>query len=289
MIHIIGASIWQRLRDAGWADDLDKNSPYDLQPLVKHALVRKPQELTDRIWSNIKPTLIPILLELREKRLDRERMQTLKARYLLAANVLKTYTLQRPITDIIPGMADVCEMPPFKTVIWDTPMDVEVTEIAFESAMEQLPQLINRWRDDKDTELLHVLDPSFQLEKDREQLDLVTSQFHCQKCCRVIAYPRILIHKCMTTYGPNRYDGLDKTLDRIWNNLSYQPWNFNNRLREARSKARRIIAYCLKEPDSTTSKEMDQLDPRLECSHCSSVNRGGRLAMDWRSAVSYYC
>lgn len=289
MAHIIGASIWQRLRDTGWGDDLDKNNTYDLQPLMKHALVRKPQELTDRIWSNIKPTLIPILTDLREKRLERERVHTLKTRHVLAANVLKTYSLQRILTDIIPGIPDVCEMPPFKTVIWDTPIDVEAKEIAFQSAAEQLPQLVNQWRDDKDTELLHILDPSFELAKDRDQLDRATSQFHCLKCNHAIAYPRILNHRCMTAYGHNKYEGLDKTLDRIWNIISYQPWNFDKRLREARTKVRHVIACCLEEPDSATSEEMDRLDPRLECSHCSSVNRGGRLAMDWRSAVSYYC
>ena len=253
---------------------------------MKHTLVRKPQELTDRIWSNIKPTLIPILAELRETRLDKERFQTLRARHLLAANVLKIYALQRPITDIIPGMADVCEMPPFKTVIWDTPTDVAVTEAAFESAMEQLPQLIDQWRNDKDSELLHLLDPSFKLPEDRGQLNLATSRFHCQKCHHTIAYPRVLIHKCMTVYGYSRCDGLDKTLDRIWNSFFHQTWNFNkDRLREARTKVRHIIACCSKEPDSTTDEEMDQLDARLECLHCwSSVQ--GRLAMDWRAAVS---
>lgn len=223
--------------------------------------------------------------------MDRERFQALKDRYMTVADLLKAYALQRPIMDIIPGTADVCEMHPFKTVIWDTPMDVAVTEVAFESAMEQLPQLITQWRDEKDTELLHILDPSFELAKDRGQLDLVTSQFDCQACRHVIAYPRILIHKCMTayTYSYRGRADLDETLERIWRNFQFQTWHYTkDRVREARTKVRHVLSCFLKDPDSTTGDEMDEMDARVECPHCSSVSYG-RLVMDWRTAVSYSC
>lgn len=63
------ARILDRLRDAGWGDELDKNSQFDLTPLTTHTSMKKPRELTDRSWKSIKPNLIRIMEEIRYLRL----------------------------------------------------------------------------------------------------------------------------------------------------------------------------------------------------------------------------
>lgn len=118
--------------------------------------MKKAQELTDRIWSNIESTLVEIMTELRTKRVATERFVALTKRQKILDDLLRAYRFQRAVEDVIPRLADVCEMHAFKTILWDTPTDVEVTECTFQPAMEQLPQLIDKWRDEKDAELLNL-------------------------------------------------------------------------------------------------------------------------------------
>lgn len=279
----------------------DNSRQFLLRPLTSHSLVRKSQELTERIWKNIEPKLIPLMTELKGKRLERIHVQLLITRHSLVGKLLKAYSIQRSIADIIPGLADVCEMPVFKKITWDTPMDVEVTEDDFLPAMLTLPQLIDQWRDETDTKLLRIMDPSAELEKHRDRLALATTVFHCTGCAKSIAYPRILVHGCMSHfYRAQPNDGLEAnpTLHALWKAQEYQTWNFANdsislaNQPRVRGAIETITKACNLDPKSTTAQEMDELDARLECVGCCSSgifnrNPDERFIMDWRTAVSY--
>lgn len=188
--------------------------------------MKKAQELTDRIWSNIESTLVERMTELRTKRVATERFVALTKRQKILDDLLSAYRFQRAVEDVIPRLADICEMHAFKTILWDTPIDVEVTECTFQPAMKQLPQLIDKWRDEKDAELLNLMDPTFTLENDRRKLDLATTLFGCTRGCRnAIVYPRILFHQCATDYDntSSQYAELDETVRLIWQLSNCQP------------------------------------------------------------------
>lgn len=55
-----------------------------------------------------------------------ERIASVTQRHEVVDELLDAYKLERPITDIIIGPADVCKMLEFKTIIRDTPMDIGI-------------------------------------------------------------------------------------------------------------------------------------------------------------------
>jgi hypothetical protein len=281
----------------GWGDEIDKNSGSAGLPLTAHTLVKKPQELTDRIWNNIKQPLVEILEELKEKRLTAERLATFKKRQNLIATLLKAYTRERPITEVIPGPADVCNMDEFRAIIEDTDVDMEVTEANFKEAMGRLPQLILEWRSAKDAELVHIMNEhaatgvsrrnESQPQRDRTQLELATTFFQCEICNASISYPRILVHSCVHGLRDYWHD-YDEFRCKLWLNLDDEPWNFaGDRIGiylRGGPVAREIVISCGLDPDTTTAKEMDNFDARFECLGCYSEFHG-RLIMAWRTAV----
>lgn len=300
----IGCSIFTKLKELGWGEELDKNGHSTLLPLTSHTLVKKPQELTERVWSNIKEPLIEILEELKEKRQLKERLTMLMNRQNLVAKLLRDYTLERPINDVIPGPADVCDMDEFSAIIKDTPDDVEVSEGTFKPAMYRLPQFIAEWRAAKDAELTRILNKATvpdgqQSEKlvpelgDRTQLELATTIFRCNCCNSPISYPRILVHSCMHRLR-DVYNDYDHPLSKLLSNLGDEPWNYGgDRVRiddQGQATVRLVVKCCGLDPDIATAHEMDVLDARFECVKCCNPLYGSRMVMGWRIAVCHcYC
>jgi hypothetical protein len=281
----------------GWGDELDKHNQYALLPLRMHASVKKPQELTDRIWTNIKQPLIRILEGLKEKRLAAERVVTLKQRRCLIITLLESYVRRRPVTEVIPGPADVCNMAEFKTIIEDTSLDVEVCSMSFRHAMDLLPQLVADWRKAKDAELVCIVDQDTSpfgspqndssAANDYSRLGLATTIFQCKVCQEPISYPRILVHSCVHALRNSLYP-YDDPHSKPWRDLNDEPWNFGgNRIGiDLRGKraASLVVRSCGLDPDTTTAGEMDDLDARFECLGCYD-DLCGRLIMGWRVAV----
>ena len=291
------ASIFDKLRQSGWGEELDKNDEYALASLTEHASVRKPQELTDRIWSNIRQPLFDILKKIRRERLEVEQFARLRKRANVVVALLGDYALERPVNEVIPGPADVCDMDEFKTVIEDTPDDVEVTQESFKQAMERLPQLITEWRSAKDAELVRIMSASAstptesqvkesQPANNRALLELATTFFHCKSCSAMMSYPRILVHNCTHVYSW-RHRELNDPRSSLWGILADAPWNLGGLVVGVKEGAKEsgslVVKSCGLDPDTTSTQEMDNLDARFECESC--VSPSGRLTMEWRMAV----
>jgi hypothetical protein len=291
------ASIFDKLRQSGWGEELDKNDEFALASLTEHASVRKPQQLTDRIWSNIRQPLVDILKEIRRERLEMEQFARLRKRANVVVALLGDFASERPVNEVIPGPADVCDMDEFKTVIEDTPDDVEVTQESFKQAMERLPQLITQWRSAKDAELVRILSASVstppesqlnesQPENNRARLELATTFFLCKSCSGMISYPRILVHNCTHVYSW-RYREVNDPRNTLWGILTDVPWNLGGNIIAVKDGAKEsgslVVKSCGLDPDTTSTQEMDNLDARFECESC--VSSGGRLVMEWRTAV----
>lgn len=288
-------AIFDKLRESGWGKELDNNDDHTLLPLTKHSYVKKPQELTERIWSNIKQPLIDIMAELRDKRMKKERISALVQRQKVVVTLLKAYTLKRPITEVIPGPADICNMDEFKAIIEDTPVDVEVNQESFEQAVARLPVLIDEWRAAKDAELICIMNEVTASESQsyistpditRQQLELATTFFKCKVCHTTITYPRILVHGCTHDLRYTWRDTDPRSV--LWQSLGDETWNLGgDRVgfdKRAHPAARQVVECCQKNPDIATAREMDELDPRLECTNCFDTG-SGRLVMGWRVAV----
>lgn len=275
-------------------------------PLTEHALFEKPQELTDRIWLNIKDAMIEVMEGIKTDRLEKERIETLKQRHLVVADLFKQYSLKQPASAILPGPADVCIMPEFRSIIWDTPIDTKVDEKAFAHGIGRLPQLVEEWRSAKDAELLSILnsaaspkpnaessgkpkDQEHEIAIDRTQLDLAVTQFQCKLGGHTISYPRILIHSCTHSLLPDwRVPSPRDPCRAMWQSLKEEPWNhdgdrvgIDQRIKPHLTK---LIECCGLDPNVVTNDQMDELDARFECISCL-YPASGRLAMGWRMAV----
>jgi hypothetical protein len=123
----------------------------------------------------------------------------------------------------------------------------------------------------------------------RQQLELATTFFRCKVCYTSITYPRILVHGCTHDLRCTwRNIDIDDSRSVLWKSLGDEPWNlggdrigFDKRVHPA---AKQVMECCQQNPDTATGREMDELDPRLECSSCFDTG-SGRLVMGWRVAV----
>jgi hypothetical protein len=252
--------------------------------------------MTLSVWNNIMPKLIEFMEDIKAKRLQRERVAAVNKRRQMMATILNNYLLTRSLTEVIPCIADVCEMKEIKSIIEDTPIDVEVNAKSFANIVPELPRLIDEWRISKSRELITMMEAEapalIKTEEtdlaahfDLSPLELATTWFFCRNCDEPIGYPRILAHDHAIAMTPTlRKDG---PRDHILG-LSCQAWNFRgDRLKfhvDAHRAARPIVESCGLDPDTTTARQMDEFDPMVECLICRNFG-AGRIAMRWRRAV----
>jgi hypothetical protein len=215
-------SIFAKLVEHGWGPELDKLNAYYPRPLLDHPLVKQPKDLTVRsaydfhsiriplqqlttfpVWKNIMPKLVDFMEDIKAKRLQRERLAAVNKRCQTMATILNNYLLTRPLTEVIPCIADVCEMKEIKSIIEDTPIEVEVTAKNFTTIVTELPRLIDEWRISKSRELIAMMEAEahalIKIEEtdlaaqvDLSPLELATTWFFC----RVPSHPRSPSCRC---------------------------------------------------------------------------------------------
>ncbi|KAF5385100.1 hypothetical protein D9615_001049 [Tricholomella constricta] len=148
-------AIIAKLEALGYAEDVAGIRFPD--SLGDHDLVKKPQKLTDRVWSNIKGPIIDFMEEMRVKRLAREHAQLVVDRKPSAIANFRDYKNQHlPLTDIMPEGLEFCDFPPVKTIL-EQPTEVAVDESSFSDIMPLIPDLILEWRNSLDTQLIEVI------------------------------------------------------------------------------------------------------------------------------------
>ncbi|KAF8206485.1 hypothetical protein K438DRAFT_1817283 [Mycena galopus ATCC 62051] len=249
----------------------------------------EPKELTDRIWKNIKDPLVEFLTQLKEKRLASDKVKIIKKRRLLAAELYGEFREASPPDVAHPSKIDVLLTEPFRVVIEDTPFDPEeiVTEESFAAAMASIPEFAAHWRRHKDDELVKIMQ-KVQPDSVEADLYLATTFFNSAgpyDHAEPLNYPTILAHSSATNfrYGTNGLNSLQDTCaEEAWNASGVV--KFHER---AQRNARFVVEACGLDPDVTTSAEMDEINPALECLNCSQES--GRLVMRWVRATHHNC
>jgi len=244
------------------------------------------------VWSNIRAAMVEFFEDVKEARLEREKMEVLTSRLKLLVSLLADYVNSRPACEITPPAADIYFMANTKTIIEKTPIDVEVTATSFTTLLAQLPRLSEEWRQSKNEKLTTLVNTyrkhtaseagnARTLNIDLTPLDLATTYFKCSFCLEPISYPRILAHNCMTSFYPPQYG---HTHQREFVSLYTRPWNHNGSSvtfhEYAHKCARWIVEVCGFDPELITARDMDEANPMLYCRSC-----GLRHIMGWRKAV----
>ncbi|KAF7970227.1 hypothetical protein HWV62_24764 [Athelia sp. TMB] len=292
-------AIIEKVRQLGYGPELEHYGSYSF---AKHPLVNKPQALTDRVWSHIKQGIISLMEETRPKRLRRAHINAIHGRLALAEKVFDEFKATHPYNAILPNPAELYTLPECKALVLEHADDVILSVQDFKPIALQLPQFCEEWRMSAELELLRLMTPANSTQglptvHDRRQLELATTYFECRECEEPIAYPRILVHHCITSTlnikfmsSPSDTDDDTTIMKKSRFLLHAQPWSlgvgvlvYTDKLPEA---VRCILVACGLDPDTTSSQDMDEHDFRFECENCSSITEGA-LLMNWSMAVEH--
>ncbi|KAJ7126990.1 hypothetical protein C8R44DRAFT_780134 [Mycena epipterygia] len=279
-------AIVERLTALGWEEEISAN----IREFNWHKLVRQPKELTDRIWKNIEAPLVEFLTNLKKTRLEIEHTKIIKERRLLAAQVYHKYRETFPPDTVFPPKVDVICNEPFRVVIEDTPVypEEKVTEESFAAAILQVPQISTDWKRCKVEELVKIMKMVVPNAVEAD-LDLATTFFMSASynANEPVGYPRILVHAAASTL---RYSDDEGSQSLKWC-LGQDSWNGDGTIRihkRASGIVRSVVEACGLDPDVTTTAEMNEINPVMECLNCSDDTHG-RLVMRWIQTTTHPC
>ncbi|KAG6850404.1 hypothetical protein H0H93_013629 [Arthromyces matolae] len=286
-------AIKEKLVDLGWKMEIERLAKefWHDEPvkLVNHKLVKQPKPLTERIWTNIKDTLIQFMVDYKARRLVREYKLMIRKRGIVLAKVMEEYAASQPLHDIFPPMPDIASLLAFREIIEDTPAEEEVTQDHFQGPMADYPMIAMEWRKSKDELLVKLINdhPDTTGNATLVTLRYAKTFFHCNNCGEPISYPRILVHRCNTKIG--RFSTVDPDLDKYFEYLEERPWNHQGRVIKYdhlfSKRAEDILGDC--ELDLTIrNSELTEKDLRFECQLCESPNEG-RWIMNWPAVMDH--
>jgi hypothetical protein len=140
---------------------------------------------------NIRRPLIEYMQEMKSKRLAREWTHIVRLRKMIAIGILRNYKKsQLPFTSVMPEPNDFLQFPAIKAVI-DQPADVDVDESSFTDIIPLLPDMVDEWRVDIDTQLVECV-KKYKKGGERtrkndhdavaEKMKLATTVFNCHLC-----------------------------------------------------------------------------------------------------------
>ncbi|TDL24625.1 hypothetical protein BD410DRAFT_767177 [Rickenella mellea] len=272
--------IQQRLSQLGFGPALNRV----MGEFANHRLVKPGVGLTERIWNNIKPVLIPWIQEREAKR--------------LARSALTAYKILHPDT-FLPGIADFLASSDGLRILQDLG-DVPVSEEIF----GDIGVFMDNWRRTVTLQLAGlVVIATEEHDKSLDQvahaaklakLDLATTVFICECKQYVIQYghqkrmdevqraymhyPWVMAHPCVS----NEHLDSDSKLFSI-KDLRYEP-EVGARL------IKPIIEACALPAETTRTSDMDALDPRLiclKCKHGDAKPTDNTAVYTWRSAIGH--
>ncbi|KAI4293965.1 hypothetical protein K525DRAFT_274728 [Schizophyllum commune Loenen D] len=278
-------NILQRLTELGWAEEVEKSG----DKLCAHKLVHKAQPLSEKVWNNVKDTLLVHIAELQTKRIAEEKEDAILNRCQALAKAYSEFLHTKPFTAILPTVGDIYTLHEFANLIEVTHYEEEIPQATYRALLDAPPDsYFESWRENCDAALVNVLNsiPREGSPATRADLRLATTAFvtpngHFSPLTQ--GYPHILASDQMT-------DG-QICGDRRQMTLRQRPWTATG-LRVAvrhRARAEAVVALAGLDPKTATSDEMDALDPWFLC---PSERRGYLLsssrtrAVNWRGACS---
>lgn len=246
--------------------------------------------MLDSEWEASRPRVVKALQLWQQRFEDQDRSELIADRTNKLLGPVYDYYISHHRSEQLfaPQLQQLAEMEPFKSLLYDTPSDVQLAQGDFLAHLDILPQLVEAWKEEAVRLLLGLLgmvesehSPSSPGAKgkgkesplDSSILEQATSIFKCTRCSKSLLYPAILSHSCPVTQPG-------------------QPqcrWDEFQAHEEASRYAKVIIRILGEDPDIVTSNQLEEA--RLECVRCrhkvsrKSVNKNNCLVMNWHQAV----
>ncbi|KIM37447.1 hypothetical protein M413DRAFT_274628 [Hebeloma cylindrosporum] len=211
-----------------------------------------------------------------------------------------------PGNALVLSSADLFMQPLVKELIEDTPNDgPEFTLSNLDPVKDSFLEISREWIEEVKSELFAMVKAEVYIPSNGEHeddidthLELATTFFHCSGCSEdsyrgspgtLFRYKRAIAHACTGEWDPGTELPETETLETLRENLKKLPWNADDRISfnsRAHYTMRDMIALCDLDPDTTTAKEMNALDPIFECLTCNSQSNG-RCIMTWECVVQH--
>ncbi|QRV72015.1 hypothetical protein RhiJN_00029 [Ceratobasidium sp. AG-Ba] len=180
---------WQEIKDRiaehGWTEDDMKPSPTNQAEW--HQLVEQPKPLTDRIWTNLYPKLLPLLqsnrehneqvAKLKRRRLRIKKMEEMTKNMRAALPPLVHVTMNRPakgddtaplpavltadypevkLDMPFPSTAEFVTWPMIQVIVDDDYLSPEDAEVRLAEARHEIDQAVIEWRDNIEQDLVNI-------------------------------------------------------------------------------------------------------------------------------------
>ncbi|KAG9023860.1 hypothetical protein FRB95_012392 [Tulasnella sp. JGI-2019a] len=245
--------------------------------------------LTENGWTAIRPKVDRSLARFKRERLKLARASLLDRRREVVISILRRHPVNTNITENFfrPSLEEVAYAFEPITLVVDREDDEEASAEDFEGALEGVEEWVEEWRIEKRTEILEIMvsagavaisDPL--TEHDFARLKLATTMFSCT--CRI----SIRYRDIEATPGGLMCFKLLGRHHRTCGNKAF-PWNTEcfKYSADAEEMIRQLVIAVGRNPETTTTDQMDELNARFYCQGCPKWDR---LARSWRNCAAHF-
>ncbi|KAK0191731.1 hypothetical protein F5146DRAFT_1050141 [Armillaria mellea] len=275
--------IESRLLELGYTQD-------DMSAIRWYNSVRKNAKLTSFSWKKILPGLEDTIAQHRDMVAKSEYRRALQRR----TDILKTlYTsYQREFVPSVwkqmPPYMDVCMFAMFRTIL-ESPTKDQIGESSFSCAMEELPNLVAAWQQERATRVRNLafnttIDP----------MTLAICVFGCSGCYNYSGtYGDLWRHRCHLHRSYIYWDFGFQNIDSFYECMGNGDITFDSR---RSAMASYLVGTVLGNPTTMTIEEMDSLGDAFLCMDCpvNMFRLGGRNILfgrpllTWRQCINFH-
>ncbi|TCD62269.1 hypothetical protein EIP91_007108 [Steccherinum ochraceum] len=260
-------TILQRLREAGWTEELEALSP---ETLSNGLPSKTGGQNSTAAWSRIEASLQCLLQRVREERLYSQR-----------------YTLMCPIVDershhykgVFPSCVEFASDPLVQTLLTDHSSN-NLTHAEFQNAIRlHIKPIRERWEE----QIRVQIDSGIRYITRRHYSGRPTglaigALMRCSSCRIVQEYPNLLSHQCSPPVWEQKPPHMHALGYLVAFRYAIWDYRFTQILQH-------VIAACGEDPSTARVDEMDASDARLYCTHCVRRMPGVLNVLSWREAV----
>jgi hypothetical protein len=190
-------------------------------------------------------------------------------RYTTASGVISAFRRSFRFDEIIPQAGDIAAVASFTSVIFDTPIDEEVTAASFDEAVAALPEYVGEWKAAVDRTLVEKLHTGATV----ADLHLAKTVFSCSVCKQAVQYRGAVFHDC----AHSRIYNVPGRTRQLHASIASVPWTTNDyTFSSARSEAAiQLMTLCGLDPDTTTTREFEECDRVLKIKYSYNAAQDG--------------
>ncbi|KAJ3559741.1 hypothetical protein NM688_g158 [Phlebia brevispora] len=281
--------IISRLKAKGWTEVLENLTQHQKAAFEALPDVKRKKPLTDRIFQNMLPRLIPKLEAWKEEQEKPHRVATIQRRIDLLDDALLPIPVDH---NTRPSIRDIVLSMPEAREVLDAPFRETVT---VDRILEALPDFIDEWRRGAYKDLAELVRRGAEIEKIQLDMDPLTlaigSVYYCTTCHAIVPLADALNHWCTRWRGmggdaiPRRLTGSSVFTETADQYLTRLPCALLRTYEDMVRLVGSIVTAFGCSPETATMDDMDASDIRIFCTKCSTPKR--RDILTWRSAVSH--